>query len=125
MAKKRPIQPVSVVPGDDRNIDEKPTRRQFNWEYKQAILEEIESNRHVRGSIGEILRREGLYASQVALWRDEAEARAAGTFKPKRRGRKSDPNKELKQRLAKLEKENAKLKKELHVSKVLIDLQKK
>ena len=54
MAKKRPIQPVSVVPGDDRNIDEKPTRRQFNWEYKQTILEEIESNRHVRGSIGEI-----------------------------------------------------------------------
>jgi hypothetical protein len=48
-------------------IDEKPGRRQFEPEYKLKILQEIDSNRDTRGAIGEILRREGLYASQVAM----------------------------------------------------------
>ena len=120
-----PIRPVSVVPGDNRKIETKPTRRSYSWEYKKAILEEIEASRSERGSIGRILRREGLYPAQVANWREEAEARASGDFQPRKRGRKPDPHRDYKLELARLQKENDKLRKELEISQALVELQKK
>ena len=44
-------------------VDDKPKRRQYTPEYKLRILQEIDSSRDERGSIGRILRREGLYVS--------------------------------------------------------------
>ena len=125
MGSSKPIHPLSSRPASDRQISDKPQRRVFAWEYKQDILNQIEEVRGERGAIGKILRREGLYASQVAAWRDEAIKRASGEFVPPKRGRKPDPNKDFKQHIAKLERENAKLKREVEIQKTIIDFQKK
>jgi hypothetical protein len=47
-------------------VDDKPKRRVFDPEYKLAILEQLEECRGKRGAVGELLRKEGLYAAQVA-----------------------------------------------------------
>lgn len=125
MGSSESIHPLSSVPAPDRQIEDKPQRRSFAWEYKKDILDQIEAVRGERGAIGKILRREGLYASQVAAWRDEAIQRAAGDYVPPKRGRKPDPTKAYRQQIAKLERENVKLKKEVEIQKALIELQKK
>ena len=48
---------------------EKRTRRQFSTEYKLRILAEADACRH--GELGELLRREKLYSSQLTTWRKE------------------------------------------------------
>ena len=54
-------------------VEEKPKRRQYSAEYKLRILQEIDQSRDERGAVGQLFRREGLYASQVALWRRDLE----------------------------------------------------
>ena len=73
------------------------------------------------GQIGAILRREGIYSSQLNSWRNERER----ALKPKKRGIKtSQPNPWLKQMEA-LQTENNELKAKLQQAQILIDLQKK
>lgn len=48
---------------------EKRTRRHFSTEYKLRILAEADACRH--GELGELLRREKLYSSQLTTWRKE------------------------------------------------------
>lgn len=74
----KPIRPLKKVSDSDRQISDKPQRRSFSRECKKDILEQIESVRGERGAIGKILRREGLYASQVASWQEEAIKCAGG-----------------------------------------------
>lgn len=109
----------------DRQIADKPQRRSFSWAYKKEILEQIEAVRGERGAIGRILRREGLYPSQVASWREEALKRASGDFQESKRGRKPDPTRAYRLKIAKLEKENAKLQREVRVQKAIVEFQKK
>jgi len=53
----------------------KAQRRRFATAYKKKILAEVDACKE-RGEVGALLRREGLYSSHIAAWR-EAEARAA------------------------------------------------
>lgn len=48
---------------------EQRTRRQFSTEYKLRILAEADACQH--GELGELLRREKLYSSQLTTWRKE------------------------------------------------------
>ena len=121
----KPIRPLNTVSHSDRQISDKPQRRSFSWDYKKDILEQIENVRGERGAIGKILRREGLYASQVATWREEAIQRATGDFVQPKRGRKTDPTRAFRLKIAKLEKQNAKLQRENQIQKTIIDFQKK
>jgi transposase-like protein len=58
----------------DEKVADQPQRRQFTPEYKLRILQEIDRRRdEVKGIVGKILRREGLYTSQVASWRSSLE----------------------------------------------------
>lgn len=125
MTSPKPIEPLANVPESNRQITDKPQRRSFSWEYKKGILEQIEAVRDERGAIGKILRREGLYASQVASWREEAIKRASDDFEPAKRGRKADPTRAYRQKIARLEKENAKLQRQNEMQKTLIEFQKK
>ena len=59
-------------------------RRRFTKAYKLGILKEIDSVSK-RGDVGAILRREGLYSSNIAKWREQL---AAG----KLHKRKNDKN---------------------------------
>ena len=106
-------------------VEDKPGRRQFQPEYKLRILQEIDSNRGTRGAIGEILRREGLYASQVAMWKRELETQLAEGIKARKRGPKADPTIPLKKDIDRLARQNARLKDELRRARLVIDAQKK
>lgn len=97
-------------------IEDKPGRRRFEPEYKLRILQEVDANRDKRGAIGEILRREGLYASQVAVWKRELEAQLSEGIKARKRGPKPDPsaalrkeNEKMARRMARVEEENRQL----------------
>ena len=91
-------------------------RRRFPAAYKRRILDEV--GRAGRGEIGLILRREGLYSSQLSRWRDW---RNGMTSKKKGSGLTN----ELKTEVQRLEKENARLKLKLRKAEAMLDLQKK
>jgi hypothetical protein len=83
---------VKELKSKSEQIDEKPGRRQFEPEYKLEIPQEIDSNRDTRGTIDEILRREVLYVSQVAMWKRELDSQIAEGIKARKRGPKPDPH---------------------------------
>jgi len=91
-------------------------RRRFNSSYKRRILDEV--GRAGRGEIGLILRREGLYSSQLSQWRD---------WRNGMKSKKKDSGLtiELKTEVQRLEKENARLKLRLRKAEAMLDLQKK
>jgi transposase len=92
----------------DPEVKAKPERRQLSAEYKRRILEEADACAEA-GQIGALLRREGLYSSNLTHWRQQ---RAEGVLKalsPKKRGPKPDPladeNAALRTRVERLEAE--------------------
>lgn len=96
-------------------------RRRFSQSYKRKILAEAEQCR-TDGEMGSLLRREGLYSSHITRWR---QARDRGQLEPgtaARRGRKADLQG---QELARLKRENERLKQELEQAQLVIDIQKK
>ena len=64
--------------GDVPDIDPaaRPVRRRFSADYKLAILAEYDAAPD--GEKGSVLRREGLYSSQITEWRQARDAGAAG-----------------------------------------------
>ena len=107
---------IRAVP--DPEVPEKAIRRKFTAAYKSRILKEAELCTKV-GQLGALLRREGLYYSNIAKWRRQAES----GLTPKKRGpQRPDPNI---RRIADLEKENAKLARKLKQAELIIDVQKK
>jgi transposase-like protein len=101
---------------------EKRTRRVFSTDYKLSIIQQADACQH--GELGKLLRREKLYANQLAQWRREfAEHGVAGLEKssPGPTPKKSADQKRLEQ----LEKENARLRREIEVKDGCLTLQKK
>ena len=74
--------------------------------------------------MGELLRREGLYSSQVGSWKRELQGNLAGIFTNKR-GPKPNPSTEAEKQVASLQKRIRSLEKELDQAKTIIDIQKK
>jgi transposase len=97
-------------------------RRQFSAAYKLSVLAEADQASEP-GAIGALLRREGLYSSQLTQWRRERDTGALEAFS-RRRGRKSKMSAEQK-RIAALEARNARLEHELSQAHTIIDVQKK
>jgi transposase len=67
----------------DPEVTPKAKRRSFSASYKKKILAEVEAAGG-SGSIGEILRREGIYSSTLANWRKERDAAVDSVFSKKR-----------------------------------------
>ena len=107
---KKPVPQTEVVA--------RPKRRSFSAAYKQSILEEADRCTQP-GEIGALLRREGLYSSNLTTWRRQ---RQRGELAGAKRGRKpaSDQAKALKQ----LQRENARLKRKLEQAETIIEVQK-
>ena len=101
--------PEVVLPGQ---------HRRFSTAYKQRILAEAERCTH-RGELGALLRREGLYASHLTRWRQQLQAHK---LQPQKRGRKADPQAV---ELARLQRENERLKNQLERAELIIEAQKK
>lgn len=101
---------------------EKRTRRQFTADYKLSILHKADACQY--GELGELLRREKLYSNQLAQWRKEFAKDGVEGLSKSQPGPKPAKTAEQK-RIEQLEKENARLLKELSVKDSCITLQKK
>ena len=110
----------------DERVSDQPERRQFTPEYKLRILQEIDQRRgEGKGVVGEILRREGLYASQVASWRSSLEEVIAKGLPERKRGRKVDPALTYKKQAEKLERQLKRTQEDLRQARLIIEAQKK
>jgi transposase len=105
-------------------VPEKASRRRFDATYRLKIVEEADRCTEP-GQIGELLRREGLYSSQLATWRKQRDEGALGGLHGKRRGRKPRRKDLRDQELERLRKENGQLQKRLRQAETIIDVQKK
>ena len=107
----------------DSEILERPKRRRFSLEEKRRILSATDAC--APGTLGALLRREGIYSSLLAVWRAQ---RDRGSFDAevlrKRSSRKSEEQ-ALQRRNAELERENRKLNRRLQRAELILDIQKK
>lgn len=108
----------------DPEVVAKARRRRFSASYKVRILEEADAC-SVPGEIGSLLRREGLYSSLLAKWRQQRAAGALAALSPKKRGRKPRPADPREKRLVALERANEQLRHKLHQAETIISVQKK
>tara|TARA_R110002072_G_C7906034_1_gene529956 strand:- start:1075 stop:1503 length:429 start_codon:yes stop_codon:yes gene_type:complete len=104
---------------------ERPKRRSFTADYKQRILEEADAAAANPGAIGALLRREGLYSSHLAKWRSDRASEGLSGLAPKRRGPVRQKPAASQNQVAKLERENARLKHRLKQAETIIEFQKK
>lgn len=105
-------------------VPAKASRRQFSTAYKCKVVEEAERCT-VSGEMGALLRREGLYSSQLTNWRRAYRAGALQGLSDEKRGRKKKPVNPLEAKVRELERENRRLQKKLKQAQVIIDVQKK
>jgi transposase-like protein len=112
-----------AVPHPNPEVVAKPRRRTFTAEYKQRILSEADAARF-SGSIGALLRREGLYSSHLVTWRKERDAGILDALTPRKRGPKSKRH-PLEEENQKLRRQNERLAEQLRKAEIIIDVQKK
>ncbi len=105
-------------------VPEKPARRRFTAQYKLRILAQADGCTEM-GQVGELLRREGLYSSLLSTWRKQRDEGVLAGLAPKRRGRKAKPENPLAEKMARIERENERLKTKLRQAELIIDVQKK
>lgn len=108
----------------DPEVPAKAKRRQFSAEYKRRILREADAARDA-GSIGALLRREGLYSSHLSTWRRARERGELAGLSPKRRGRKEKTVNALAKRVVELERDKRRLERRLRQAELLLEIQKK
>jgi transposase len=117
----KPCQPV-LVPNTE--VLEKPIRRRFTAEYKLRILQEVDALSE-SGQIGALLRREGLYSSNLTTWRRQRDNGTIEALSPKKRGRKAHRQDPLIQENEQLRRQNERLARRLKKAEAIIDFQKK
>lgn len=108
----------------DAEVVARPKRRRFTAEYRLQILEEADRCTKP-GDLGRLLRREGLYSSHLSAWRKARKEGALKGLSPKKRGAKAKPRNPLEPKVAELEAQVAKLEKELHQARTIMDVQEK
>ena len=108
--------------GQDVQVSAKIPRRRFTAEYKLKIVREADACSKT-GELGALLRREGLYSSNLVTWR-RARDRGELVNAPKR-GRKPKAADPSAKRVAELERQNAKLLARAEHAEALVALQKK
>ena len=59
-------------------VQSKPSRHRFSVEYKRRMV--AEANQCPHGELGALLRREGLYHSQLSSWRQAFASRIGRTW---------------------------------------------
>ena len=102
----------------------KPTRRRYTAEYKHRILREAVACTRP-GELGALLRREGLYSSNLTVWRKLRERREIEGLSQKKRGPLPKEKNPLAAKVATLERENRRLRARSERAEGLVELQKK
>jgi transposase len=101
----------------------KPSRRTFTPAEKLRIVREADACTE-RGQVEALLRREGVYSSHLAAWRKALRLYGETGLAERVPGRKTTRD-DRDERIVRLERDKARLEKELTVAKKVIDLQKK
>ena len=107
---------------EDPEVVEQAKRRRFTAEYKLRIVREADAFGKGDGDVAALLRREGLYSSQLSSWRRQRDEIAKVGMTSRKRGRKAkaeDP------RVKELERENARLQRRLARVETMLEIQKK
>jgi transposase-like protein len=102
----------------------KATRRRFTVDYKLKILDQADRCQQ-DGQLGALLRREGLYHSNLQLWRQQREQGILNGLTPRQRGRKPNPHSQLVLDNEQLKRQNQRLSKRLQQAEIIIEFQKK
>ena len=95
----------------------RPVRRSFTAEYRARVVAEYEAA--PRGSKAAVLRREGLYQSQIREWTIARDARTRGASAPRRPHRATAGGKDD---LGRLRAENQRLTRELAQSQAVVEI---
>ena len=123
------IEPRQAPPAEERETQARDPevlpraeRRQYTGQYKLRIVEEVERCTE-RGQIGALLRREGLYSSHLSKWRQQRAEGQLRALSPHKQGRKAQ---EVGlEELARLQRENERLRARLEQAEMIIDVQEK
>jgi len=121
-SKPRVIEKIMDAHPPDPEVEEKPQRRRFSASYKARIVREADACTET-GQIGALLRREGLYSSQLTEWRKQYRQGALTALKDDKRGRqKTNP---VERENEQLRKQVARLESQLRQAEAIIEVQKK
>jgi transposase-like protein len=125
LSRTEPVDSVSKVAVVlDPEVSERPVRRSFTAEYKLSILHQVKTCTD-QGGVGALLRREGLYSSNLTKWKRQLDEGILVALTPKQRGRKAAEPDPLVAENRELHKDNDRLTKRLKQAELLIDIQKK
>lgn len=115
------LNPQAPEPSQSGGVDPaaKPTRRSFTAEYRARVLDEYESAAH--GEKSAVLRREGIYQTQVAEWAKARDAKDAGLSYRRDREPRSKKSSAA-ARAVKLEAENKRLSRQLETTQAALDV---
>ncbi len=111
----------SLAPHPNPEVTERPRRRTFTVDYKLRILDEAEGCAEAR-QVGALLRREGLYYSHLAKWRQQCAAGGRAALAQPRGRKPADPTATER---VQLQQENARLTRRLAMAEAIIAVQKK
>lgn len=114
----------SVQTNLDPEVLENKPRRKFTAKYKLDILRRADSCTEP-GQIGVLLRSEGLYSSNLTTWRRQRDQGLLDAMSPKKRGRRKQEINPLSQEVARLQKDNERLRNKLKQAETIIEVQKK
>jgi transposase len=118
------LTPVALASTPDPEVAAIAKRRQFSSSERHRILAAADRCSKA-GEIGALLRREGIYSSQLAAWRKRRVAIEHAALAPQKRGRKADPALAQARRVAELTREIEGLRRKLAQAHTIIDVQKK
>ncbi len=102
----------------------KAKRRRFTVEYKRRMLREVAQCRKP-GEVGALLRREGLYSSQLSAWRAARDRGELNGGRARKRGPEATPVNPNAKRIVALERENRRLRQRAERAEALVEVQKK
>jgi transposase-like protein len=102
-------------------VPAKVQRRQFTAEYRRRILKEADACKK-HGTLGALLRREGLYSSHLVNWRRQRDQGELVAGRARQRGPVPKP---VDPKMRQLEVENRRLQRKLARAETIITLQKK
>ncbi len=116
-----PRSPEPIIP--DPEVQQKPNRRRFSASYQARIVREADACTR-KGEVGALLRREGLYSSQLSDWRKKYRKGGQAALREITRGRKPLQTVEEKE-VARLKKQVSSLETRLQKAETIIEIQKK
>ena len=105
-------------------VEAKAERRRFTADYKFKVIGEADKCQKP-GEIGALLRREGLYWSNLSNWRKQRASGELAGLTAKKRGPQRQEKNRLAERVKELERENGRLQRRADLAEGIVELQKK